>query len=188
MKVEINSKEIKNVVSGDIVNIYESAATPIISHPTFIKERLRVFISYSHKDEDIKDKLDAHLAFLKRDERIVTWNDRKILAGQEWDLKIKEELDHADLILLLISANFIASDYIWKFELTKAIERNNSGMAIVIPIFCKPCNFENMPFAKIQGLPKSSTPIILAKNMDEILTEVTSNICSVIDNVCNNSF
>jgi hypothetical protein len=183
MKVNINAKTIKNVFNGEVVNYYDQDNEKCIPQTVIKKDTLKLFISYSHEDEDLKQLLDIHLASLKRDERIVTWNDRQIFAGQEWDTAIKEELNQSDLILLLISANFIASDYIWKYELANAIERHNSGNSVVIPIFCKPCEFSNMPFSKLQGLPKNADPVINHKNVDQAFADVVTGIKLVVDNI-----
>ena len=76
--------------------------------------KLRLFISYSHEDEKLKSDLDKHLIMLKRSGKVEVWNDRQLIAGQEWDSNIKKEMQEADIILLLISADFNNSEYIWK--------------------------------------------------------------------------
>lgn len=147
--------------------------------------KLSLFISYSHKDEDVKNKIDTHLSSLKRSEKIETWNDVKIEPGSNWDEKIKKELDVADIILLLISANFIASDYIWNTEIKKAIERDEKKEAVVIPIFCKTCDYKDMPFAKLQGLPFGAKSLNEFNDIDVGLTEIATGIGKIIDNIIN---
>ncbi|GEM_PF-2605305 len=142
---------------------------------------LSVFISYSHKDEGIKEKLDIALSALKRSSKISTWNDRKINPGTEWDEKIKNEINNANLILLLISADFIASDYIWNIEIKNAIERHEKKEAVVIPIFCRSCDFTEMPFAKLQGLPNDAKPLNSFEDLDAGLTLVSMGIRRVVD-------
>lgn len=148
----------------------------------FKNSKLSVFISYSHEDERIKGKLDVALSALKRSERISTWNDRKIIPGTEWDEEIKSELSDADIILLLISADFLASNYIWNVEIKRAIERHENKEAVVIPIFCRSCDFTAMPFAKIQGLPNDAKPLNTFEDIDAGLTLVSKGIRKVIDN------
>jgi tetratricopeptide (TPR) repeat protein len=143
-------------------------------------KKLKVFLSYSHKDEAIKEELDVQLSGLRRD-KISTWNDRKISHGTEWDARIKQELDNADIILLLVSADFIASEYIWEIEIKKAIERHEKKEAIVIPIFCRACDFQETPFAKLQGLPKDAKFIKSQSNEDEALAEVAKGIRKIVD-------
>lgn len=148
---------------------------------TFNPKKVKIFISYSHKDENIKEHIDIHLASLKRSDRVEVWNDRKIGIGSEWDDTIKKELELSDLILLIVSADFIASDYIWQVEIKKAIERHRKGLAVVIPIFARPCDFSEMPFAKLQGLPKDAKPISTFLNTDEAYSEISKAIKEFIN-------
>ena len=187
MDVKIKAKTINNVYNSEVINYYENQLNQelknILENKIHKKKKIGIFISYSHLDEDIKDKLDTHLAPLKRLEKISSWNDRKIIPGENWDTTIHNELNTADIILLLISANFINSKYIWDFELSKSLERNDTGECIVIPIFCKACDFNGMPFAKLQGLPKNALPIASAANIDEALTQVAIGIKLVVENI-----
>jgi len=144
-----------------------------------IGRKLNVFISYSHKDEAFKEALDTHLTMLKRSDKIATWNDRAILAGTEWDNEIKQQLANAHIIVLLVSASFLASDYIWKEELSHAMQRHNNGTARIIPVFIKACDWKDAPFGKIQGLPRDAKPIGTADN-DEVWTAVAQGIRAVV--------
>lgn len=92
-----------------------------------------VFFSYSHKDEALRDELASHLEILKWNDDITEWHDRKILPGDEWDREIKDSLASAQIILLLISADFIASRYCRDIEITRAMERHEAREACVIP-------------------------------------------------------
>ncbi|MCY7359966.1 MAG: TIR domain-containing protein, partial [Rudanella sp.] len=114
--------------------------------------KLRVFFSYSHKDEQYRNELETHCAMLKRSGRIETWHDRKIVAGEAWDEKIKDQLQQADIVLLMISADFLNSDYIWEHELGIVRERyqNQDGIR-PIPIFTRPCDMKDLDFMKLQG-------------------------------------
>jgi hypothetical protein len=150
------------------------------------KSMISVFFSYSHKDETTKDKIDISLSALKRSEKIKTWNDRKITPGTEWDDNIKKELENADLILLLISADFLASDYIWNVEIKKAIEKHERKETIVIPIFCRSCDYKEMPFAKIQGLPPDAQPLLSFTDLDEGLTLIAKGIRKVVEELIQN--
>ncbi len=183
MKVNITAKEIANIYNADRIDIFAKNDKDVIK----VKHKqkgLAIFISYSHHDEDIKERLDFHLSSLKG-QNMVIWNDRQILPGTEWDEKIKSELENSDIILLLVSAHFITSNYIWSVELNKAIERHIKKQSIVIPIFCKPCDHEKMPFSKIQGLPKDAKPICGHENIELALAEVAKGISSVVINILN---
>lgn len=143
-------------------------------------QKLNIFISYSHKDEDFKEALDTHLTMLKRSDKIAAWNDRAILPGTEWDAEIKHQLEEAHIILLLISARFLASDYIWKTELARAMERHERGEARIIPIFIRDCDWHGAPFGKVQGLPKDAKPVGDPDN-DAAWMEVARGIRAVVD-------
>lgn len=119
----------------------------------------RIFISYAHEDEAYRLALTKHLALLKRSGLVEDWHDRMIGAGEEWAAQIDEHLGAADIILLLVSADFLASDYCWDIELKRALERHEAGKARVIPVFLRTCDWRGAPFAKLQGLPRNARPI-----------------------------
>ena len=97
-----------------------------------------LFYSYSHEDERFRQRLQKHLAPLKREGVLDDWQDREIAAGAEWAVEIVKNLDAADIILLLISADFIASDFCWSKEMARALERHTQGTARVIPVIVQP--------------------------------------------------
>lgn len=103
---------------------------------------VKVFFSYSHKDEALRDELATHLSMMKRQGVIEAWHDREISAGREWANEIDDNLDIADIILLLVSANFLASDYCYDKEMTRAMERHETREARVIPIILKVSGLE----------------------------------------------
>ena len=119
----------------------------------------RIFISYAHEDEDLKKELDKYLKVLKRSSKVQVWNDRELIGGQEWDQTIMSELDKANIILLLISVDFNASDFIWDKELASAMKRHEEGTAHVVPIILRRCEWRDMPYAKLQALPRNATPV-----------------------------
>lgn len=119
-----------------------------------------VFFSYSHKDEALRNELANHLNGLKLSGAISDWHDRKILPGDEWDRQIKDNLNSAQIILLLVSSDFIASRYCQDVEITRAMERHEAGEARVIPIILRKCFWHITPFGKLQALPKNGTPVV----------------------------
>jgi hypothetical protein len=125
-------------------------------------EAISVFLSYSRKDKDMLDKLITHLAGLRRTGKITTWHDRDIEAGSEWEPEIRQQLDTADIIVLLISADFINSDYCYGQELRRAIKRHDQKEARVIPVILHPCdwNMPEIPFSKLNVLPRDAEPIV----------------------------
>lgn len=141
-----------------------------------------VFISYSHKDEEFRDKLEKHLNILKRQSVISTWHDRKITAGTEWKGEIDKHLDTAQIILLLISADFLASDYC-EIEMKRAMERHEAGEVRVIPIILRPVDWENALIGKLEALPKDAKAVSLWKNRDEAFTDIAGGIRAAVKEV-----
>jgi internalin A len=120
---------------------------------------LKLFYSYSHGDEEMRDDLETHLKLMQRQGVIEAWHDRDILAGDEWKEKIDENLEHADIILLLVTANFLASDYCYDVEMKRAMERHEAGDAVVIPVIIKDVDWHDSPFGKLQPLPKDGKAV-----------------------------
>lgn len=141
---------------------------------------LNLFISYSHKDEDLKEELEIHLATLKRQGQINPWQDRAIEAGTAWDPQIKAQLEAAAIILLLITPRFMASDYIHDVELKRALERHQAGTARVIPIILKPTDLKDTPIAALQALPKDAKPVTTWTNQDEAFLNVVQGLRRVL--------
>src|ERR1700722_213584 len=102
---------------------------------------VEIFYSYSHKDEDLCNELIKHLKILEREGIVTGWHDRKIMAGDEWEGEIDEHLNSAKVILLLVSVDFLASEYCWGVEVKRAMERHESGEARVIPISLRRVNW-----------------------------------------------
>jgi len=146
-----------------------------------------VFFSYSHKDEGLRDELENHLKLLQRRGIISTWHDRKILPGDEWDHEIDAHLERAKIILLLVSADFLASDYCWDKEVKRAVARHEAGEATVIPILLRACDWKGAPFEKIQGLPKDMTPVKAFNDRDAVWTDIAAKIRAVAESL-NNPF
>lgn len=145
-----------------------------------VKPPIRLFYSYSHKDEDLRLKLQDHLAGLKWSGMIAEWHDRKIEAGKEWEKEIDHHLSSADIILLLVSASFIASDYCWSVEVKQALERHARGEARVIPVILRSCQWQITPFAKLQATPKDGRPVIRWPDRDAAFNDVASKIVAVV--------
>lgn len=142
---------------------------------------IEVFFSYSHRDEDARDQLEKHLARLKRAGHITSWHDRKITAGQKWVNQIDRHLSTAHVILLLISADFLASDYCYGIEMTKALERHDKGEACVIPIILHACDWNSEPLNHLQCLPKDARPISSWPNVHEAYADVATGIRKAIE-------
>jgi hypothetical protein len=146
-----------------------------IDHP------IEVFISYAHKDEDLRLELIDHLSNLQRQGVIACWHDRLIVAGQEWAGEIDEQMNSAQIVLLLISASFMASNYCNHIEMQQAMARHETSETIVIPIILRACDWQGAPFSYIQSLPKDAKPITSWANRDEAWTNVIQGIRRAIE-------
>ncbi len=136
----------------------------------------KVFISYSHKDEDFKNSLTEHLAGLVRSGAISEWNDRKIVPGADWSHEISENLRNADLILFLISSSFLSSNYCVNIEAETALSMHQSGEAQLVPIVIRAVDWSDTPLSKLQGLPKDALPIASWADRDEAWVNVIQGI------------
>lgn len=137
---------------------------------------IRVFLSYSHVDEHYRNELEKHLMSLKRQGLIDSWHDRRIVPGEEWANRIDEELRRADIILLLISSDFIASDYCHEIEMKEALARHDRGEAIVLPVILRPCHWTGLQFGKLQAATKDCKPVEKYPSVDDALLEITQHI------------
>lgn len=139
---------------------------------TIFMEPVELFFSYSHKDEKLRDRLEPHLAMLKRDKVIKSWHDRKLSAESEAARAIDDHLNSADIILLLVSENFLASDYCYDIEMPRAMARHEAGEARVIPVILKPVDWSDAPFGKLQAFPKDAKPVTKWTNRDDAFVNI----------------
>lgn len=135
-----------------------------------------LFFSYSHADEELRDELEKHLSTLKRQGIIRTWHDRRIQAGHVIDAEISEHLEKAHIILLLISPDFLASDYCYDREMTRAMERHRKGEARVIPVILRTCDWHETPFGKLMATPTDGKPIKKYADLDDAFLIVVQSI------------
>ena len=161
-------------------NLVENIPLKIVK--TSEKMAAKIFISYSHRDEKFKDDLQIGLASLKNNGHIAAWDDRAIMAGDEWDHEIKDALYKADIILLLVSPDFLASRYVREQEIKIAMERHNnpSDPAIVVPIIIRPSDWKDNAFSAFQALPENSKPVSTWSNYDEAMLDVVSGIKDLV--------
>lgn len=136
----------------------------------------KVFFSYSHRDEALRDELEKHLSILKRQGFIEAWHDRRITAGEELPQEIDRNLKTSDVILLLISADFLASDYCYDIEMKKALKRNEAGEARVIPVILRPCDWQDAPFGKLLATPPDGKAVTRFPSLDDAFVLVVADI------------
>jgi hypothetical protein len=139
----------------------------------------KLFFSYSHKDEDLRNELETHLSMLKHQGIISAWHDRRITAGREFDIEINSELEASDIILLLISANFLASEYCFNKEMKRALEKHEDGTAAVIPVILHPCDWQTSPFGKLRATPTDGKAVSMHANLHEAFAIITKDIREV---------
>lgn len=136
----------------------------------------RIFISYSHKDDALRAELDKHLALLRREGAIELWSDHRILPGSEFDKDIAEALEAAQIILLLVSADFLASDYCFGIEMRRAMERHDAGEAVVVPVILRACDWQHSPFKHLNALPSGGKEIAKWASPDDAFLDVVQGL------------
>lgn len=137
--------------------------------------------SYAHADEGLRNELEKHLSALRRMGRISTWHDRRIVPGEEFAGQIDQHFAEADIILLLISSDFIASDYCYQIEMTNALQRHQRGEAVVIPVILRPCAWHQLPFGKLLAATVDGKPIAQFPSFDEGFVQVVEAVSRALD-------
>lgn len=140
-----------------------------------------IFFSYSHKDEVLRNELEAHLALLKHEGLVEAWHDRRIVAGDEFDGAIFRNLEAADIILLLVSSDFINSAYCYSREMTRAMERHHAGEARVIPVILRHCDWTRAPFGKLLAAPRDGKAVASWPDRDEALADVARQVRQAVE-------
>jgi hypothetical protein len=143
-------------------------------------QTIKIFFCYAHEDDDLRKQLATHLSHLRRLRYITGWFDRDIQAGTDWEHEIETRIDAASIILLLISADFIASDYCYTVEMQRALEKQKAGTAHVIPIILRPAMWEDPPLSDLQALPTGKKPITQWANQDEAWLDVAQGIRELV--------
>src|SRR6266516_2356665 len=142
---------------------------------------VEVFCSYAHEDEAWRQKLETHLSLLRRQGLVSLWHDRLIPPGTDWAHAIDTHLEAASVILLLVSADFLASDYCYSTEMKRALERQEASEARVVPILFRPADLKDAPFEHLQALPTDEKPLSASQDEDMALTDVVAGIRRVLE-------
>jgi TIR domain len=142
---------------------------------------VNVFLSYAHRDERLREELDKHLSALRRSAVIASWHDRKISPGGDLDHEVDQHLSSSDLVLLLISPDFINSDYCYQREMRAALRRHAKGQARVIPIILRPVDWLRTPIGKLLALPRDGRPVTTWHRRDEALLDVAKGVRRVAE-------
>ncbi|MBD2449111.1 toll/interleukin-1 receptor domain-containing protein [Nostoc sp. FACHB-152] len=149
-------------------------------------QAIDVFYSYAHEDEKLRLQLEKHLSSLKREGVITDWCDRKIGPGKEWQNEIDTRLNTSHIILLLVSPNFMYSDYCWDVEVKRAMERHQAQEARVIPVILEFVDWTNAPFGRLQALPERGRPVKEWGNRNKAFLSVAEGIRIVAKELAEN--
>jgi Tfp pilus assembly protein PilF len=144
-----------------------------------VSEPLELFISYAHEDDALREELVKHLTQLRNDGLIKEWHDRRLTGGTEWEGQIDEHLKSAHIIVLLVSKNFLASQYCYDVELKRALERHGRGEARVVPVVLTPCDWRSAPFGKLNALPRDGKPVVDWPTRDHGFLNVAEGLRSI---------
>lgn len=146
---------------------------------------LSLFISYSHRDELYRDELRGALTIYERNGELIIWDDTKIVVGQKWEPEILQKLEEADIVVLLVSNDFIKSDYCYQKEMAIALERHESGQCVIVPVIVRSCRFEKGPVGKIQAVYPEGKAIKRHRDRDHAWVEATKYIDGAIEKIRN---
>ncbi len=144
---------------------------------------VKTFVSYSHEDRRLVDKLARHLSPLTREGLIDCWYDHRITAGAEFSATISQQMEVARIILLAISPDFIASDYCYNVEMKRALQRHAAHQSVVIPVILRPVHWQGAPFARLLAVPHDAKPVTEAANRDSALRNVATHIRQVAERI-----
>ncbi|HUK25715.1 MAG TPA: TIR domain-containing protein [Terriglobales bacterium] len=158
-------------------------AAPEIPASPATPQPIEVFCSYSHKDEALREELDTHLNILQHNGVITNWVDHAIPAGKQWADEIDEHLNSAQIILLLISPDFLASQYCREVEVKRAMERHAAGEARVISIMLRDVDWHGSPLSKLQALPKNAKAVTQWADRDQAFKDIAIGIRKVAEDL-----
>jgi hypothetical protein len=141
-----------------------------------------LFISYSRRDGYFFEELTTHLKLLQRKRVIDTWHEGRVGAGEDWNRIIRTQVEQANIIILLISSDFLSSDYIWKHEFSEAFERHKRKEVSILPIIIRPCNWQVSPIANLQVFPLNAMPVSSSPNIDRVWVDIEKTVAQAANN------
>lgn len=150
------------------------------SMATKLSQPIKLFYCYSHKDRLLRDKLDGHLSMLRRTNLITAWYDGELLPGTPWEQEVQNQINSAQIILLLVSADFLQSDYCYSKEMEQAMARHFAKEARVIPVLLRPVDWTGVPFGSLQALPSNAVPVVSWLDMDGAFQDIAEGIRRVV--------
>lgn len=166
--------------SGCGVAIWYDPAMPVASS---VRGARRVFVSYARVDEQYRHRLAVHLAPLVRDGLIDVWCDQAVAAGSDWERDIRHQLATADIVILLVTPDFVASSYCFEVELPEVLRRNEQEGLRVLPVLVKSVDLANLPIGKFQSLPTDLRPISAWRDADEAWLQVARGVRATAEDI-----
>lgn len=139
-----------------------------------------VFVSYSRRDSNFFEELAVHLKVLQRKGTIKLWHEGRVRAGDEWEQVIRLQIKQADIFILLVSADFLSSDFMWEQEFDQVLKRHQQGEAVVIPIIIRPCTWTDSPIGSLQVMPTDGKPVSLSPDTDRVWVDVSIHIAEAV--------
>ncbi|MFG6432566.1 toll/interleukin-1 receptor domain-containing protein [Roseateles sp. LYH14W] len=140
----------------------------------------RVFISYCHADQALRAQLDIHMAMLKRQAIVEVWTDHCIRPGEPFDVHIAAALEEADVILLLVSPDFLHSDYCVTIEMKRALERAAAGLAQAVAVILRPCDWKSSEIGRLKCLPTDGKPVVKFASLDDGFDDVVAQLRTML--------
>ncbi|NFA44270.1 toll/interleukin-1 receptor domain-containing protein [Clostridium botulinum] len=173
--------KLKTYKGSKINNIEENESREVkeIRQNDTSNKQIKLFFSYSHKDEELRDELEKHLIMLKRQGVISTWYDRKIDAGSVLDKEIDDNLKDSNIILLLVSVDFLVSDYCYEIEMKEALKMHENKQAVIVPVILRNCDWTSAPFSKLMALPTDGKSITTWADKDSAFLNVAKGIKNI---------
>lgn len=141
----------------------------------------KAFISYSHTDEKVKNKLHMHLAILRREGAIEAWHDKEIHVGADLDQAISLDLKSAAIFIAIVSPHYLSSNYCYEKEFLKALDLQAQGKLVIVPVIAEYCDWLNSPFRQMKAVPKDGKPIVEWTNDNAAYMNVISELRRVLD-------
>jgi len=146
---------------------------------------VKIFYSYAHEDEAYRNELSTYLGILKQNSKIVEWHERKIKPGSNFNVEISNKIETSDIIIFLISKDFLNSDYCFGVEVEKAFLLHKQGRIEIVPILLKPCLFEESRFSQLQIIPRDAQPISTSTLNEKTFNDVAKEIRDIVNDVSN---
>ncbi len=142
---------------------------------------VKVFFSYAREDSELREQLHRHLAVLRREGSIEAWYDGELLPGQPWRPEILAQLEESQVIVMLVSSDFLASDFCTSVEMERALERSRRREGIALPVIARACDWKHTALGELLALPADGLAVTLWSNRDEAWLDTVGGVRKVIE-------